>query len=145
MLCPSCPLGNRATVAAARTTVRRTLHLLPVTLPRLDIDAREQPSKRLQNGPATYALLLPAISSLLRDSCHLIEESDQVLPNQVINDQHHGKNNCHVRVVHVHDAKVEKAAVCRLQESQRAPEEKSERGDDEGKKRAMNPQRQVCA
>jgi len=45
VLCPSCPLGNRATVAAARTTMRRTLHLLPVTLPRLDIDAREQPSK----------------------------------------------------------------------------------------------------
>src|SRR5690348_7945426 len=125
--------------------MRRTLHLLPVTLLRLEIDPCEQPSKRLQIGPAAYTLLLPATSSLLRNSCHLIEESDQVLPNQVINNQHHGKDNCYVCVVHSHDAKVEEAVVCRLQETQGTPEEKSERGEDERKNRAVNPQRQVGA
>src|SRR5579864_862761 len=84
-------------------------------------------------------------SSLLRDSCHLIEESDQVLPNQVINNQHHRKDNRYVRVVHVYDAKVEEAVVCRLQETQGTPEKKSERGEDERKDCAVNPQRQVCA
>src|SRR5215469_2298723 len=74
--------------------------------------------------------------SLLRESCDPIEESDQVLPNEVIDDQHRRKNHCQVRVVDLHQTEVDEAAASDLQEAEATTKQKSRRRKNERKNRA---------
>src|SRR5215467_16122468 len=71
-------------------------------------------------------------SCLLCDPCNSIAESDQVFPDQVINDQHGRKHDGEKRVVDLHHAEIREAVVCGMQKAQAATEQESGRGDDEG-------------
>src|ERR1039457_221121 len=53
----------------------------------------------LPDSPSVISPPVALTVSLPCDSCYLIEESDQVFPDQVIDDQHGGKHQRHVRVV----------------------------------------------
>ena len=69
---------------------------------------------------------------LLCYPCNSIAESDQVLPNQVINDecgQKHDREKC---VVDLCDSEIGEAVVCVMQKAQAAAEQESGRRDNEG-------------
>src|SRR5262249_53441833 len=79
----------------------------------------------------------------LGDSCYVIEESDQVLPNQVINDQHRRKHQGRVQIMNLHHTEVDEAVAGCPQEPEATSEEESQGREDERKNRSMDSERQV--
>src|SRR5215469_6823596 len=84
-------------------------------------------------------------SWLLCDPCNSIAESDQVFPDQVIDDQRGRKHDREKFVVDLHHSEIGEAVVCGMQESQAATEQESSGDDDEGQNCTMNAERQACA
>src|SRR5215831_11322815 len=74
------------------------------------------------------------------DSYDPIEESNQILPDQVINDQGDGKHQRHVPVVNLHDIEIEPTVARDLENRQGAAEKESQWRENEWKNRAMNPE-----
>src|SRR5215471_9035305 len=80
---------------------------------------------------------------LLCYTCNSIAESDQVFPDQVIDDQRGGKHDSEKGVVDLH-SEIGEAVVRRMEKAQAATEQESRRSDDEGQNGTVNPERQAC-
>src|SRR6516162_6672886 len=83
-------------------------------------------------------------SWLLCDPGNSIAESDQIFPDQVIDDQRGGKYDREKCVMDLHHSEIDKAVRCGMQKAQAAAEQKTRGGDDEGQNRTMNPERKTC-
>ena len=88
---------------------------------------------------------LAFMSWLLCDPGNSIAESDQIFPDQVVDDQRGGKHNREKCVVDLHHSEIGEAVVCGMQKAQAAAKEESRRGNDEGQNSTVNPERQACA